>query len=82
MSVTLLYTLLTAPLPQVVHTGQCPSPARRSARSYLVRYIQAQTFNNGGEWITTAELENATPLPPQREEIRRLTKETVYKELD
>ena len=82
MSVTLVYTLLTAPLPQVVHTGQCPSPARRSARSYLVRYIQAQTFNNGGEWITTAELENATPLPPQREEIRRLTKETVYKELD
>ena len=39
--------------------GSAPPPCRCSVCSHLVRYVQAQTVNNGGEQTTTTELKHA-----------------------
>ena len=53
-------------------------PHRCSACSYLVRYAQAQTVNNGREQTTTTEQKNAPPLPTSK---RRNKKPCKKKEL-
>ena len=46
--------------------GSAPPPRRCSACSYLVRYFQAQSVNNGVEQTTITELKNAPPLPTSK----------------
>ena len=62
----------------LAHTGQCPS--RRSACSYLVRYVHVQTVNNGGEQTTTTtEMKNAPPLPTSKRINKTADKEKQFK---
>ena len=49
-----------------------------SACSYLVRYVQAQTVNNGGEQTTT-EPKNVPPLPTSKRRNKKSDKEKQCK---
>ena len=66
--------------------GSAPPRHRRSACSYLVRYIQTQakTVNNGGEQTTTTEPKNAPPLPMSMRRNKKTyeEKQCKKKELD
>ena len=48
--------------------GSAPPPHRCSAGSYLVRYVHAQTVNNGGEQTRTTETKNAPLLKKMTDE--------------
>ena len=81
VSVTLVHTLPAAPPPLL---GSAPPPHMPSACSYLVRYFQTQTVNNGREQTTTTELKNAPPLPMSKRRNKKTDKENLCenKELD
>ena len=62
-----------------------PPPSRRcSVCSHLVRYVQAQTVNNGGEQTTTTEQKHAPPLPTSKRRNKKTDeeKQCEKKELD
>ena len=60
--------------------GSAPPPHRRSACSYLVRYIQAQTVNNGREQTENRAEKCPTIAHVKREDWRRkaVQKERIW----
>ena len=70
--------------PGTACTGQCPSPTQAQCCPYLVRYLHAQTANNGGEQSTTTELKNAPPLTLSKRRNKNTynIKQCKKKELD
>ena len=66
--------------------GSAPPPHRHSACSYLVRYVQTQTKNIGGEQTTTTTVaQKQAPLLPMSKSSNKKTdeeKQCENKELD
>ena len=56
-----------------------PPPHRSSVCSYLVRYVQAQTVNNGGEQTTTTEPKLALASPTSTRRNKKTDKEKQCK---
>ena len=71
MSITLMHTLLAAPLPHIARTGQCPFPTKAQCLLLPVRYFHTRPVNIGRE--QTTEPNNAPPLPTSK----RLNKNTA-----
>ena len=64
----------------LAYVAGSPIPSHRcSVCSYLVRYFQAQTLNNGREQTTTTEPKNAPPLPMSKRRNKKTDKEKQCK---
>ena len=79
VSITVMHTLLTAPLPNRARTGQCPSPARAQCLLSPGQILSvSQTVKNGGEQTTT-ELKNAPLLPTSKRGNKKTDEEKQCK---